>query len=208
MLAARRAFLRSGVFAVLALAALVTSDRVAASQPLTAAGLQAAIDVAGAAAVLVAGLLAVRGLRAGIRLAFAERTGDGQAAAVAGLVGALGYVLVGLAVLGALGLGIEHVLVGGAVTGIIVGIAAQQTLGNFFAGIVLLLRRPICVGEQTVIRSSTLDGEYSGRVTDVGLFYVTLETDHGPVALPNSIVLESALGPGARKPQDIPGATD
>ena len=33
-------------------------------------------------------------------------------------------------------------LVAGAVTAIVLGIAAQQTLGNFFAGLVLLFARP------------------------------------------------------------------
>ena len=36
----------------------------------------------------------------------------------------------------------------------------------------------------------------------MGLFYVNLETKAGPVALPNSGVLASAIGPGARSPGD------
>jgi small-conductance mechanosensitive channel len=87
---------------------------------------------------------------------------------------------------------------------VIIGIAAQQTLGNFFAGLVLLLVRPFTLGETVIFRSGPLGGEYEGRVTDMGLFYVSLVTEQGPVQLPNAGVLASAIGPGARGPKDDP----
>jgi small conductance mechanosensitive channel len=93
-------------------------------------------------------------------------------------------------------------LLGGAITGVIVGIAAQQTLGNFFAGIVLLLAQPFSVGDRVVLRSGPLGGEYEGVVTEMGIFYVTLATPKGPVDLPNAGVLSAAIGPGARSASD------
>jgi small-conductance mechanosensitive channel len=109
------------------------------------------------------------------------------------------------------GADLSGLLLGGALTGVVVGIAAQQTLGNFFAGIVLLLVRPFSVGEPVVLRSGPLGGEYEGLVTDMGLYYVTMETERGMVQLPNAGVLASAVGPGARSddddepPDDDPG---
>jgi hypothetical protein len=36
----------------------------------------------------------------------------------------------------------------------------------------------------------------------MSMFYVTMVTDHGPVALPNAGVLAAAVGPGARTSKD------
>jgi small conductance mechanosensitive channel len=85
---------------------------------------------------------------------------------------------------------------------VVVGIAAQQTLGNIFAGMVLLFVRPFVVGDHIVLRSGPLGGAYEGRVTDIGLFYVDLVTEDGPVKLPNAGVLAGAIGPGARSVGD------
>jgi small-conductance mechanosensitive channel len=107
-----------------------------------------------------------------------------------------------LVVLQALDVELGGLLVGGAITGVVLGIAAQQTLGNFFAGLVLLLNRPFTVGQEIVLRSGPLGGEYDGRVTDISLFYVSMVTENGPVQLPNASVLMSAIGPGAKAPKD------
>ena len=62
------------------------------------------------------------------------------------VVSAFGYVIVTFAVLSALKVNLAGLLLGGALTGVVIGIAAQQTLGNFFAGLVLLMIRPFAVG--------------------------------------------------------------
>jgi small-conductance mechanosensitive channel len=85
---------------------------------------------------------------------------------------------------------------------VIIGIAAQQTMANFFAGLVLVTVRPMEIGENVVLRSGPLAGEYEGVVTDLGLFYVDMVTAQGPVKLPNAGVLAAAIGPGARAPKD------
>ena len=90
---------------------------------------------------------------------------------------------------------ITQVVVGGALTGVLVGIAAQQSLANVFAGIVLLMARPFRVGDQVGIRSGALSGLIEGTVAEVSVTYVRLETPNGPVHLPNSQVLAAAVGP-------------
>jgi hypothetical protein len=52
------------------------------------------------------------------------------------------------------------------------------------------------------MKSGPLGGEYEGLVTDMTLFYVHVQTERGPVALPNAGVLASAIGPGARSPKE------
>ena len=46
------------------------------------------------------------------------------------------------------GVGPRELTIGGAFTAVILGLAAQQTLGNLFAGTVLLSARPFRVGDR------------------------------------------------------------
>jgi hypothetical protein len=98
---------------------------------------------------------------------------------------------------------VTQLVVGGALTGVLVGIAAQQSLANVFAGIVLLLARPFQVGDQVGIRSGALSGLIEGTVSEVSVTYVRLETENGPVHLPNSQVLAAAVGPAGAVPSPL-----
>jgi Mechanosensitive ion channel len=95
---------------------------------------------------------------------------------------------------------VTQLVVGGALTGVLVGIAAQQSLANVFAGIVLLMARPFRVGDQVGIRSGALSGLLEGTVSEVSVTYVRLETPNGPVHVPNSQVLAAAVGPAGAVP--------
>jgi len=95
---------------------------------------------------------------------------------------------------------VTQLVVGGAITGIIVGIAAQQSLANVFSGMILLAARPFRVGDRIGIRSGALSGLLEGTVTEISLTYVLLETEAGPVHVPNSQVLAAAVGPAGAVP--------
>ncbi len=158
------------------------------------------IAVAGALVVLAAGAATVRALASALRKGLEDE--PRRAASLAFMMSVVGYLFVLLAALGSLDQPVEKILLGGALTGVILGIAAQQTLGNFFAGIVLLVVKPFAVGERVVLKSGPLGGEYEGVVTEMTTFYVHLLTELGPVQLPNAGVLAAAIGPGARSPKD------
>lgn len=98
---------------------------------------------------------------------------------------------------------VTQLIVGGAVTGVLVGIAAQQSLANVFAGIVLLMARPFRVGDQIGIRSGALSGLIEGTVSEISITYVRMETASGPIHIPNSQVLAAAVGPVGAVP--VPG---
>jgi small-conductance mechanosensitive channel len=159
-------------------------------------GTELLLALGGAALLLIAGIIAIRSLSTAVRETLDERLGPGKSAGVGLLVTILGYIVVVLAALRAIGVDLSALLLGGALTGIIVGIAAQQSLGNFFAGIVLMIVRPFTVGEEVSLKGTL--GEYTGVVTDLTLFYVHLMTERGPIALPNAGVLASAVGPGLK----------
>ena len=80
-------------------------------------------------------------------------------------------------------------LIGGlGIAGIAIAFALQEILGNFAAGVLLQLRRPIRIGDQIV------SNDYEGLVRDVNFRSVRLRTFDGEtVYLPNSMVLQNPL---------------
>ncbi len=115
------------------------------------------------------------------------------------LLGGLGTILIALQLFG---IAVTQLLVGGAFATVLVGIAAQQSLSNVFAGLVLLLARPVDLGDRVWIKSGPLGGELRGTVTEIGITYVRLDTPDGPLHLPNSQVLASAIAPVVSSPPD------
>jgi small-conductance mechanosensitive channel len=164
------------------------------------------IAVACALGVALAGVVMVRALAAAVRAGVGDE-GDGKRGAPLSLiVSVFGYFVVAVLILAVFQVQMGSLLLGGALTGVALGIAAQQTLGNFFAGILLLIVRPFTVGDRVFLKSGL--GEYDGVVTEMGLFYMHMTTDRGTVALPNGAVIASAVGPGARPKATDDTATD
>ena len=149
----------------------------------------------GAAAFLAFAVLAVRTVTGEISRVVAPRAGASAASAIGVLVTFVGYVVTVFVGLSILAVQVQHLLIGGALTGVVLGIALQQVLGNVFAGLVLLFVRPFAVGDHIFIRSGSLNGPLDGVVTAIGLTYVTVETDGLPLHIPNSAMLASAVGP-------------
>jgi small conductance mechanosensitive channel len=126
-----------------------------------------------------------------------------------GTAGTVGFlirlVFVGLAVLLALriaGLDPRTLAVGGAFTAVIVGLAAQQTLGNLIAGTVLLSARPFRVGERVRLQGGGIAGQIEGVVSSLGLLYTTFAQGDDHVMIPNSVVLNVAIVP-LREPDGV-----
>ena len=151
------------------------------------------IGVAVAFAIL--GVLAIRSAANEVQRVVRARGGPSAGTTVRLLITLFGYLIILLAVLGMLAVPLGRLLVGGAITGIVVGIAAQQSLGNIFAGLVLLLARPYVIGEHIRVRSGALGGPIDGTVAGMDLLYTTLETEEGLVRLPNAGLLAAAVGP-------------
>jgi small conductance mechanosensitive channel len=124
----------------------------------------------------------------------------------AGTVGFLiRLVMLGLTVLAALrfaGLDPRALAVGSAVTAVILGLAAQQTLGNLIAGTVLLSARPFRVGDRVRLHSGGLAGMTEGTVASLGLLYTTLAHGEDRIMVPNNVVLGSAVVP-LREPSGV-----
>jgi small-conductance mechanosensitive channel len=158
----------------------------------------------GATLFAVVAVIAVRSAANEVGRVAALRAGPGTASNLRLGLTVAGYVVVAAATLGLLQVPIQKLLLSGAITGVVIGIAAQQALANLFAGLVLLTSRPFEVGQWIVLRSGALGGEYAGEVIGIGLTYTELLTEDGRFSLPNGGVLAAATGPRQRPPTSGP----
>lgn len=92
--------------------------------------------------------------------------------------------------------------VGGAFTAVLLGLAAQQSLGAIFAGVVLQTTRPFRVGERVRLVGGALAGSLEGTVTSLGLFYTTLSQGADRLQIPNNVLLMLAVVP-LREPEKV-----
>lgn len=122
-----------------------------------------------------------------------HRLGVGRAAALQFVIRVFGYLFILFVTVGRIGIPLGHLLLGSAVVGIILGVAAQQALANFFASIVLIVVHPFTVGQRITLVSGALGGKYVGTVDDIGLTHTSLAQDDGSlVRLPNATILSGA----------------
>ncbi len=121
--------------------------------------------------------------------------GTGHAAVVRYALVLIGAVTTLHVTLSLLGIPISQLLLGGALTSVFVGIAAQQSLSNVFAGMVLLLAHPFRVGDSVRLQAGALGGQISGTIAEIGITYLRLATSTGVISIPNSQVLNAVVGP-------------
>jgi small-conductance mechanosensitive channel len=77
------------------------------------------------------------------------------------------------------------------VASVVVGLAAQSTLGNLIAGISLILYRPFKVGDRVQVTAPT--GLETGLVLNIDLGYTILRTaDQRLLVIPNSSIASQA----------------
>ena len=126
-----------------------------------------------------------------------------------GTAGTVGFlvrlVTVGITLLVALeiaGVSAASLVATSAFTAVIVGLAAQQTLGNLFAGMVLLSARPFRVGERVRFQAGAVGGQIEGIVSSLGLLYTTLAQGEDRIMVPNNVVLSAVVVP-IREPDSV-----
>ncbi|MGA2012036.1 MAG: mechanosensitive ion channel family protein [Solirubrobacteraceae bacterium] len=121
---------------------------------------------------------------------------DPATAGTVGFVIRLATIAIALVVaLNTAGMNPQTLAVGGAFTAVVVGLAAQQTLGNMFAGLVLLSARPFRVGERVRFQAGAVGGQVEGIVSSLGLLYTVLRSGADQIMIPNNVVLAAAVVP-------------
>jgi len=94
-------------------------------------------------------------------------------------------------------------LAGVGVASVVVGLAAQNTLGNLIAGISLVLYRPFRIGDRVQVSAPT--GLETGMVISIDLGYTVLRTaDQRLLVVPNSVIASQASVNLSLTPQRAP----
>ncbi len=155
------------------------------------------------ALVLVAALLAIYAVRVFVQAVndfLDDYLGLGRSRSLATFTSVILYAIIVLLVISAIGPNLNGVLVGGALTGVVVGIAGQASLSNIIAGLVILFARPYSAGMFVTARTGIFGGvEYSGQVWDISLFYTTLHTNELEVRIPNNAMINAVV---VRRPRE------
>jgi small conductance mechanosensitive channel len=158
-------------------------------------GVDEPVRVACALALVALGWWFARDVGRAVSPMLFKRLDQGTAGTVSFLIR---LVLLGVALLVALrtaGLDARSLAVGGAFTAVILGLAAQNTLGNVLAGMLLLSTQPFRVGDRVRFQAGGLAGQVEGVVMSLGLIYVTLAQGEDTILLPNNVAMASAVVP-------------
>jgi small conductance mechanosensitive channel len=161
-----------------------------------------AIKIVTVLALLALGWAIARDIGRSAGPTFFRRMDPGTAGTVGFLVR---LVTVGITLLVALeiaGVSAASLVATSAFTAVILGLAAQQTLGNLFAGMVLLSARPFRVGERVRFQAGAVGGQIDGIVSSLGLLYTTLAQGEDRIMVPNNVVLSAVVVP-IREPEPV-----
>lgn len=155
-----------------------------------------AVQIATVLVLLILGWAIARDVGRALGPALFRRMDPATAGTVGFLLRLATVVLALLVALGIAGVEAGTLALPVAFTAVIVGLAAQQTLGNLIAGTVLLSAGPFRVGDRVRLQGGPLAGEIEGVVSSLGLLYTTLATAQGSVMVPNGVVLNVAVHVG------------
>jgi hypothetical protein len=123
-----------------------------------------------------------------------EYLGVARVRSAQSIISVMLYVLLALTVASQTQIDLSGIALSGAVTGVIVGIAAQASIANVVAGIVILFSRPFRSGQYVTVRAAAFAGsEYSGEVGEITLFYTTIFSGKQEIRVPNSSMVTSVV---------------
>jgi small conductance mechanosensitive channel len=142
------------------------------------------LSVVGAIVVLIVGRIAAGWFRSTVRRVLQKSNVDDTLAPfLSSLVYYLIIAFVVIAVLGLFGVPTASFIAVLGAAGLAVGFALQGTLGNFAAGVMLLVFRPFRIGDYIDA------GGAAGTVSEISIFTTTLNTpDNVRITVPNSAV--------------------
>lgn len=86
-----------------------------------------------------------------------------------------------------LGFNVSALVAGLGLTGFAVGLALKDAISNLVAGIMIIIYKPIVLGDTVELAGS------KGKVVDVNLRYITLQAEGVTHLLPNSLILNNKV---------------
>jgi small-conductance mechanosensitive channel len=98
----------------------------------------------------------------------------------------------------------KSMLAGVGIASVVVGLAAQSTLGNLISGVSLVLYRPFKIGDRVQVSAPT--GLETGLVVNIDLGYTVVRTaDLRLLVIPNSVIASQASINLSSMPPRAPG---
>lgn len=166
-------------------------------------GLNQPVRIAAVVALVLLGSALTQAAPHALQPMLTKRLDPAAAGTVGFLLRLAAIAVVLLVCLRVAGVNYTALAAGGAVTAVILALAAQQTIGNMIAGAVLLASGAFAIGSQVRMRSSTYN-VIEGTVQSVGLLYTAIAVAHPSgeqVLVPNAAVAQSTVSsPAARSP--------
>ncbi|MDX9985151.1 mechanosensitive ion channel family protein, partial [Sphaerochaeta sp.] len=121
-------------------------------------------------------------------LARAKKINDLMARFILQLVNIVGWIFLIVAFLQHMGLNMGPVLAGLGITGVILGFAFQETIGNLLSGVMIVINAPFRIGDYIEA------GAFSGTVTDMDMICVILSTpDNKKITMSNKLVWSNPI---------------
>ena len=160
------------------------------------------VRVATVTLLILLGWILARSLGRGFAPILYRRLEPGTAGTIGFLLRLMTIVIATVVALRIAGLQAGTLALGGGFTAVVVGLAAQQVLGNLLAGLVLITNRPFRVGERVRLQGGGLAGQTDGVVGQQGLFYTTLVSGADRVMVPNGVLIQCAVTP-LREPERV-----
>jgi small-conductance mechanosensitive channel len=165
-------------------------------------GVDLPVRVVAAVALVALGWAFARDVGRSLGPALFRRMDPAAAGTVGFLIRLVGMAIFALVALRIAGLENRGLVPAAAATAVILGLAAQQTLGNVFAGIVLLSARPFVVGDRVRLQGGDLAGELEGTISSLGLLHTVFANGDDLIMVPNRTVLGVAIIP-LREPAGV-----
>ena len=117
-----------------------------------------------------------------------KKINDLMARFILKLVNVIGWIFLIIAFLGRLGLDMGPVLAGLGITGVVLGFAFQDTIGNLLSGMMIVINAPFRIGDYIET------GSFSGSVSDMDMICVILSTpDNRKITIANKLVWGSPI---------------
>ncbi len=147
-------------------------------------------NILGAIVVLVIGIGVTRLLSGGLNSRLEQQSGIDPGvrnSMVTGLTYA-GYLLAGVASIGAVGLDLSNLAIIAGALSVGIGFGLQNIVNNFVSGLILLIERPVKVGDWVVV------GDREGYVRRINVRSTEIETfPRASVIIPNSDLISSPV---------------
>ena len=106
---------------------------------------------------------------------------------LAGIIKNLMVIVGFITALGTMGINISAIVAGLGLTGFAFGFAFKDMLSNFISGILIFIYEPFSLGDIIEVEGK------KGKVIDINLRYVTIESENQNILVPNSISVSKVI---------------